>query len=484
MAATVRVDPLNKLKKYRGGYNISNKHYWSSTVFTGKYAYSVAALWLLGGVIYAGFLLISCCCLNKNRRKLSKTSCSKHCSLWPIILAILFTFLALIASGVVLGASARFNSRATTVKNIIIDSADEAAEAIYNVTGAIKALQDNVGIPNSTFFETVIPDSTGGLDSTARALNNGAADIQRQARKNRRWVNMGLKILYVTTTVVISLNLVAFLALSVLGFLRLRRALCMLIILCWFFTVLCWLYFGAYFFIEKFAGDTCTALVQYQQDPQDSSLSSVLPCDDLFSARSVLLDTKEGIYDLIDQINANISEPPASLLLNQVLVCNPFSGPPDYYYQPENCSTNTIPIGDIPQLLERFTCSGGDNGTCQGGEVISASDFRTISAYTSSIQNLLNALPGIERLVDCQIVKDAIDEILSKQCKPVKKFIRMVWAAVSVLSTIMVLLVLTWTIKAYHDRKNHFFNGSVKPHSAATETSAAGAIPTEVTLNV
>ena len=26
---TVRVDPLNHFKMYRGGYNITNKHYWS-----------------------------------------------------------------------------------------------------------------------------------------------------------------------------------------------------------------------------------------------------------------------------------------------------------------------------------------------------------------------------------------------------------------------------------------------------------------------
>lgn len=26
---TVRVDPLNHFNKYRGGYNITNKHYWS-----------------------------------------------------------------------------------------------------------------------------------------------------------------------------------------------------------------------------------------------------------------------------------------------------------------------------------------------------------------------------------------------------------------------------------------------------------------------
>lgn len=26
---TIRVDPLDSLKKYRGGYNLTNKHYWS-----------------------------------------------------------------------------------------------------------------------------------------------------------------------------------------------------------------------------------------------------------------------------------------------------------------------------------------------------------------------------------------------------------------------------------------------------------------------
>ncbi|XP_058094271.1 uncharacterized protein LOC131240184 [Magnolia sinica] len=458
LADTVRIDPLDKLKKYRGGYNISNKHYWSSTAFTGKYGYGVAALWLLGGVIYAGFLLGSMCCLNKRRRLQKRTTCTRHCYFWPILLGFLFTFLAIIASGVVLGGNARFNSRATTVKNIIIDTANGAAEAIYKVTGAIKAMQENAGLE----------DPTGRLNSTSRRLNRGAADIQRQARKNRRWVNIGLKIMYATTTVIVSLNLIAILALSVSGFLRLRKPLYLLIILCWIFTFLFWMYFGVYFFLEKFAGDTCTALVEYQQDPRNSSLSSILPCDDLLSAESVLLDAKAGIHDLIDQVNANISAPPASFLLNQARICNPFSDPPNYTYQPENCPNNTIRIGDIPQILERFACLGGNNGTCRAGEIIPATTYNTIEAYTRSIQNLLDAIPGMESLVDCQVVKDAINKILSEQCKPVKKFIRMVWAATLVLSVIMVGLVLTWTTKAHHNRSRHFSDGSVKPHSTTT----------------
>lgn len=118
------------------------------------------------------------------------------------------------------------------------------------------------------------------------------------------------------------------------------------------------------------------------------------------------------------------------------------------------------------KLLERFTCSGGDSGTCREGEFISASNFSTILAYTSSIQNLMNAFPGMESLVDCQMVKDAIDEILFKQCKPVKKYIHMVWAAMTALSTLMVVLIITWTTKAYHSRNNQFCDDSVKPQSA------------------
>ncbi|XXG62142.1 hypothetical protein AAC387_Pa05g0568 [Persea americana] len=475
LAATVRVDPLDKLRKYRGGYNISNKHYWSSTAFTGKYGYGVAALWLLAGVIYAGFLLISLCCANKKWRKLERSTCSKQCYLRPIILGVFFAFLAIIASGVVLGGNSRFHSRARTVRNIIIDTAEDASKAIYNVTGAIKSMQDSAGIQ----------DSTGLLNSTTRRLNRGAADIERQARKNKRWVDKGLKIMYATTTVVVSLNLIAILALSVSGFLRARRALYLFIILCWFFTVLYWLYFGAYFFIEKFAGDTCTALVQYKEDPLKSSLS-FLPCNDLLSAKPVLLDAKEGIYDFINQINANISATP---ILNQVRICNPFSGQPDYNYEPGKCSSNTIQIGDIPTLLERFACSGDGNGTCLQGQFISASNYSTITTVTNSIQNLLNAIPSTERMVDCQMVKDAIDIILFKECKPVKKYIRMVWAAMIVLATMMVFLVLTWTTKAYHDGHNHFSDGSVKPQSTPNETlepemNNAGGKPTEAKLEI
>lgn len=52
------------------------------------------------------------------------------------------------------------------------------------------------------------------LTSTSNQLDDEAAVIEREARKNRRLIDKGLKMVYVITTVTISLNLVAVIALS------------------------------------------------------------------------------------------------------------------------------------------------------------------------------------------------------------------------------------------------------------------------------
>ncbi|XP_059632936.1 uncharacterized protein LOC132275453 [Cornus florida] len=470
---TVRVDPLDNLKKYRGGYDIRKKHYWSSTIFTGIYGYAIGVFWLLCGLAYGGFLLATTTCCNSNNRKLQKKKKGSHCHnkycylWWPIILATLFTILAITASGLVLGGTVKFHSRAKTVVDIIIDTANEATKTIYNTTGAMKDISTNLQGTNSSD-----PEASTFLNTTSQQLDSTAADIHRQARKNRRLIDTLLKIMYIVTMVVISLTLTAVIALSAFGILKLRRPLHLLLILCWLLTVFCWLFFGMYFFIEKFAGDTCTALEDFQQDPYNSSLSSILPCDELLSAKPVLSDVSAGVYDLVNKVNANITEIQGT---SYIQVCNPFSGPPQYQYQPDNCPTNAIPIGDIPQVLRLFTCSDdANNGTCNGGVYMSSTDFRTIEAYSSSIQDLLNAYPGMESLVECQTVKDAFTEILHKHCKPLKKNAHMVWASLVFLSTVMVALVMIWITEAHHERKYHFSDGSVKPHSVAANTLESG----------
>ena len=115
-----------------------------------------------------------------------------------------------------------------------------------------------------------------------------------------------------------------------------------------------------------------------------------------------------------------------------------------------------------------YTCS---NDTCKQGEFISASDYSRAVVYTSSVQNILNAYPSMQSLVDCQLVKDAFSKILFNECKPLKKYVHMTWAAFATLSTIMVALLLVWTIEARRESRCWSSGGSVKPHSTPMETS-------------
>ncbi|CAK9185957.1 unnamed protein product [Ilex paraguariensis] len=331
------------------------------------------------------------------------------------------------ASGLVLGGNAKFHSKAKTVLNIIIDTANEASDTIYNATGAMKNITTNLettngsvgafGLPTSTGFLT----STSFLASTSERLDSKATDIRRQAKKNRQAIDKGLSILYILTTVSISLNLIAVIALS---------------------------------------GDTCPVLEDFQQDPYNNSLSSIVPCDELLPAKSILHNVSSKIYDLVNKVNRNISISYGNI----VQVCNPFSAAPEYEYQPENCPPNAIQIGDIPRLLKMLTCPDSNNGTCNGGISISSVDIRTVEAYSTTIQQLLDVYPAMESLVECQMVKDAISEILHKHCKPLKKYVRMVWAAVVLLSVAMGALVIIWTADAHHELRHHFSDGSVKPH--------------------
>lgn len=462
-ARTERVDPLNDLKKYEGGYNITNKHYWSSTIFTGKFGYIIAAAWLILGILYVVIVLITDLCCYKQRKKNNKYPGTKKNNVWPIVFGTLLTLLAIIASGVALGGSTRFNTRAKTVKNIIMGAANNASETIYAVTNSVEALQSNPQIYSSI-------DGSNRLNSTLHRLDREADNIQNKALKSMRLLNKGLKIMNVVTIVTVALNMVFILILLALApFSKLRMSFRMFKTLCWILTCLFWAYFGLYYFLYKFSGDSCAALEEFSQDPRNSTLSSILPCNDETSARLALHDVGAGIHSLIDKVNANISSLQPLSVPGLKYVCNPFSGAPDYIYQPQNCSSDTIQIGSIPQVLKTYACTS--NTTCTQAQFISASNFNIAVVYTSSIQSILNAYPGMLNLVNCKLVKDAFSSILHEECRPLKKYVYMSWAAFATLATVMVLLLVTWSVKTRVEGRCCGVDGSVNPHLTSGENS-------------
>lgn len=119
--------------------------------------------------------------------------------------------------------------------------------------------------------------------------------------------------------------------------------------------------------------------------------------------------------------------------------------------------------------MKKYTYSASDDGACSQGGFVSDSDYTRVLVY--SMQKLLDAFPHMERLVNCQLVKDAFSKILLKECKPLRNYLHLTCAALAVLSAIMVLLVLIVTSEAHHDHKYHSSDGSVRPHLAYVERS-------------
>ncbi|KAL5130058.1 hypothetical protein HKD37_12G033221 [Glycine soja] len=459
---TVRVDPLDHLKKYRGGFDITNKHYWSSVFFTGIYGYAIGVLWLLCGMVCGFFLLtIKFCCQSDGGRRTKKIlSCNyMSCDFSPIPLAISFMILIMVASVLVYVGSSKFHYQARTSVNVIIKIADDASEIIHNVTRALEDIQENL------VDSGISAEVSENLNSTAKKMDNAVDNIVKKTRKNKRTVNRAFKFVYNNhcdhkLEFSCSTNFVRYdshnmLEFSVEQFLEYTcfggHFTCRFVILCWLMAVICWLIFGLYFFLENFSIDTCTVLCNFEENPYNNSLTSILPCDELRSAKAILPEVGAGISFLITKVNSNLGP----MFPNNVDLCNPFSAPPKYLYQPEFCPPNSIQIGDIPKVLKPYTCFGDSDENCGSDHLMNGGEYKVVEAYTSSTQNLLNMYPGMENLIGCKLVKDAFSQILFKHCKALNNFARMAWVAMVFLAVMMVFYVVLSTIKACQDHSSY-----------------------------
>uniref|UniRef100_A0A0D9XR15 Uncharacterized protein n=1 Tax=Leersia perrieri TaxID=77586 RepID=A0A0D9XR15_9ORYZ len=335
---TRRIDPLDGLRKYEGGYNITNKHYWSSTIFTGRPGYVIAALWLIGGIILVGSLSISWIFFAKRNDGYGYVNYFfARFHFWFMIIFIILTVYVIVASAIALCSAVRFHSRANSVKEIIGRTALEATETIFNITEAIEKMQNTSKLYNNN------SQAFDHLNSTVEALNSEAVEIQSKAEKNMRLVSKGIKILEAVTILTVTLNLVSVLALLVVRSLRLQKLCYLCISISWILTALIWMYFGLYYFLDEFVGDTCAALEEYQLDPKNSTLGTIIPCSGKLSGSVILHDVGAGIHDIIDQATEE--------------------------------------------------------------ELSSAIDYGKVETYTSSIQNVLDVFPGTQRLVSCDLVR-------------------------------------------------------------------------------
>ncbi|OWM65684.1 uncharacterized protein LOC116198952 isoform X2 [Punica granatum] len=463
-----RSDPLRHLKYYHGGYDVRNKHYWASAAFTGVHGYAVAGVWMLCGTGFGLFVITKKLRGNNRISAGPLTASSSRCPLVMFSVIVFFTFLAIVVSGVVLAANQSSQHRTDRLKKSILGAGREARHTIRKVIQTMTQMQ-NLLQPYDLRMAVELNITAHGLRKESRAIKQFIDQTDHS-------IGLAIQTSYIVHLVVVVINLLLLLAAIVLLLLHWQPWFITIIVLCWIITTMFWAITGFDFFFHNFAEDTCSAFRDYLQNPQNSSLSSILPCVDSAYANQVLVQIGSAVYNFIQALNLKIAELSKVLMKSKqsdslaetFRVCQPFSGPPNYSYD-RNCSEGEIPIGQVPQVLAALTCYKNESLTecARNGKFLSEGIYNITLAVSTSIEDLLEIYPDLRNLSECSFVKGRLSDIVSRQCRPFRSSLRMLWASMLSLSISMVVLVLLWVTKAYRDKGRSFSRCSIFPQSHA-----------------
>ncbi|XP_020537191.1 uncharacterized protein LOC105639992 isoform X2 [Jatropha curcas] len=402
--------------------------------------------------------------LTRNDSSLVKSRLT-HQYFFMFLLFIIFTFLAIVATSVVLAANESSLSRTKRFKGTIMEVGEDALQNLNQVKEAMVEMKNLLKRYDSA--------TSRHLNSIANLLAKESTQIEGFTQNSTHAIDLAIQISHSLHLVVVTINLMLLVAALVLLLLHWHPGLIIIIFVCWILTTLCWGLTGFDFFLQIFVEDTCTAFKDFEQDPENSSLSSMLPCLDRRSSDKLLRKVGYTIHKFISKLNSRMGELIVLLPLDKnnmdsvqaEKICNPFSGAPNYRYIPENCSENSIPVGDLPNIISRFTCYEKESfeSCSREGKFISEDLSNMAMAYSLSAQEMLNIYPDLERLIRCIIIKIAFSDIVNHQCKPFTASIRLLWSSMLSLSIIMVISILIWVAKAYQERGRHFSTCSIIP---------------------
>lgn len=401
------------------------------------------------GLVFGIFLIVKCLC--RGSGSLPFKDCLDHHHILLFLLILFLTSLAIVASSFVCVTNQKTLKRTEKLKDSVLGIGEDALGTLRRVIKKMKQMQFLLLPYNQQI--------TRNLNTTIESFRSDSRVIRRFLDSSGRIFDKAIHTSYIAHLVVVAVNVAMLIAALVLLLLLWRPGFITIIFCCWMLTSLCWVLTGFDFFLHTLAEDACFAFEEFEQNPQNSSLSSVLPCMKDSDAAKLMTRIGFTIHNFISELNAKMSEiygilgidKQAQQMIGIIKICEPFTGPPDYSYIPNACSQNAIPVGDLPKILARFTCGGEEKAEdCEkGGKFLPEASYNIAHAYSRSVQDFLDIYPDLQSLSECSFIKNKISEILLHQCRPLKLALRLLWASMLSLSIIMLVLVFAWLARAF-----------------------------------
>ncbi|GMI78120.1 hypothetical protein like AT2G12400 [Hibiscus trionum] len=459
---TRRKDPLDHLNYYKGGWNITNRHYQASVAFSSFPFLVIASLWF---VLFGLLMLCACCCCNKSFKSYR---CSPLAYVLCLVFLILFTIATIAGCGVLFDGEKRLVGTVYEASNYIVDQAKKISDGLTRVCVYLKSARsitlDKKFLP---------PDVLSQIDSAASQLDEhkdtpyltakGVADTLSKILKH---VNIAL--ISITTT----LLLVVFLGFlfSVLGW---QTLVYIFVIIGWIITTLTFVLCGALLAFHNLMTDTCTAVDEWVQSPTaGSAIKEFLPCVDKEFSKEMMEASKSvsnGINNLLNfhvslVANAdNIPPQAVGLYYNQSgpslpTICDQHSAG---NFIKQDCGEGEVALANATQEWSKSVCQVSSNGICSTQGRLTPDLHKQMSSAANISYALSNFVPFVASLVDCSLIWEILNYMHQHYCPGLMKHSQRVYIGLLVSTISVMFCLVSWVFygKERQDRKNTERNG-------------------------
>ncbi|KAL3501829.1 hypothetical protein ACH5RR_036278 [Cinchona calisaya] len=453
---TKRPDILSGFQKYRGGWDIANKHYWASVGFTGAAGFILALLWF---VSFGLALLVHHCCGWRLDIKGHESCRSERVCL---ILLILFTCAAAIGCILLSVGQDEFHDEALHTLAYVVNQSDYTVDTLRNVTGYM-ALAKTVRVAQ-VFLPSDVKNS---IDQLNVELNAAADTLQEKTNENsgkmEKVFNAVRSALIAIAVLMLLISLLG-LVLSILGY---QHAIHIFVVSGWLLVAVSFVLCGVFVILNNAISDTCMAMGEWVDNPHaETALSNILPCVDQATTNQTLFKSKQVVNDIVNIVNgfvdsyanSNPHSPANSHYYNQSgpavpRLCYPY----DAQLQDRNCSDQEASMANASLVWQNYTCTVSPDGLCISIGRLTPDMYSQMVAAVNINYALQHYTPPLLSLQNCNFVRDTFRNITLNYCPPLEHYLRVVNAGLAMISVGVMLSLALWILYANRPQREEVF---------------------------
>ncbi|KAI7987124.1 hypothetical protein LOK49_LG13G02685 [Camellia lanceoleosa] len=464
---TERKDPLNGFKKYTGGWNISNEHYWASVAFTAVPFFMIAMVWF---VVFGLSLSLICLCHFCCRRE-EPYGYSRAAYVLSLVFLIIFTAVAIVGCVVLYTNQGKFHDTTTETLKYVVNQADTTVDKLKNVSEYLAAAKE-VGV-DKVFLPSSVQTDIDGIESK---LNSSASNLAERASSNSKDIQDLLDSVRLALIIIAAVML----GLTFLGFIfsifGMQFLVNILVIIGWILVTGTFILCGIFLLLHNVAADTCVAMNEWVENPTaQTALDDILPCVDNATAQETLMRTKEvtsQLVEVVNQVITNVSNinfspnfPP--FYFNQSgpllpILCNPFNSD----FTDRSCSAGEVDLSNATQVWANYVCKvSPSTGNCITTGRLTPTTYNQMAADVNVSYGLYHYGPFLVELQDCVFVRQTFSNLYSSHCPALQRYSEWIYIGLVMVSVAVMLSLIFWVVYG-RERRHRVYTKQHQPAHA------------------